>query len=516
MNTQYIFITNSGKLPFGEGILAASLASTLLWRGYNVNIAKYDNYLNSDAASFDAYPHFECFTTDDGHEADFCLGHYERIAGIKTSKHNHITAGQIMQNVINNERRGAYRREKVTAAAHVTEEIERCVTRLANNGNIDIVIIEVGGTLHEAMSDIMLCTISKMQRDLGHSCLCIDCYADSDNHSLLFDNLGIRTDFTITCNSDVETLSQRCDALSLVSLEFNGNIYETPLSIANCRLDEMVLEKLTLKPVSNSNNDAWKSFVAKSHNAQNLLTIAIIGNLGNNEKAYVNLNEAVKICGWHNNTNVELKHVPSNKLHSGNIEELLHDADALIAAPGIAANGIEGYIEAIRWSRTNNKPTLGIALGMHCMVIDIARNVLGLADANTTEVNTNATHNVVDIMIEQKQMAYMPESIRLGAYPCQLTRSSLAGKAYGSSSVQERHRHRFEFNNQYRDLMQQSGVIFSGILPNAGLVEVIEMANNFWHIGCNFQPELTCSALLPNKLLTAFIIAAICNKEKRN
>ncbi len=510
MNTRYIFITNSAKSSVDEGILAASLANVLSSRGYVVNVAKYDNYLNGDAASFDANHHFECFTTHDGHEADYCLGHYERIAGIQTSKHNHITAGQVMQNVIHNERRGAYKGEIVSAEVHVTEELTRFITRLANNGNVDIVTIEVGGTMSHAMSHIMLCTIGKMQRDFSNNCICIDC-SDGGNNLPAFEQFGIRTDITIT-NQAHDTSSPGHDQ---VSLEFDGNIYEAPLLIAQSKLDAMVLEKLALEPKGNSIDNDWKSFVAKTHNAQNTLTIAIVGNLAHNENAYISLREALKICGWHSNANVVLKHVPSNMLHSGNIEEHLHDADAIVAAPGIAANGIEGIVEALTWCRINDLPTLGIALGMQCMAIEMARNVLGLADANTTEVNANVTHNVVDLMHEQKQMAYMPESVRLGAYPCQLMTSSLAGKAYGSSTVQPRHRHRFEFNNRYRDLMQQAGVTFSGLLPSASLVEIIEMDNRKWYLGCSFQPELSCSAMEPDKLLTDFIHAAMRNKESR-
>ena len=274
-------------------------------------------------------------------------------------------------------------------------------------------------------------------------------------------------------------------------------------------------EKLALKPLGNGENMQWECFAAKAQNAQKSITIAIVGNLNNNEKAYLNINEALKICGWHCNTNVVLKHIASNKVHSGNVEEMLFDADAIIAAPGIASKGIEGYIEALRWCRTNNIPTLGIALGMQCMAIELARNVLGLADANTTEVNANVTHNVVDLMLEQKQMAYMPESIRLGVYPCHLMHSSLAAKAYGGLSANERHRHRMEFNTKYRDLMLQAGVIFSGITPNAGLVDIIEVANNQWYLGCSFQPELSCTAFAPNKLLMSFIDAANYNKEQK-
>jgi CTP synthase len=525
---KYIFITGGVVSSLGKGIAAASIGLLLKSRGLRVTIQKFDPYLNVDPGTMNPFQHGEVYVTDDGTEADLDLGHYERFLDVSMTKNNNATTGQIYFEVISKERKGEYLGATVQVIPHITDEIKRRFEILAASGNYDVIIIEIGGTVGdieslpflEAMRQFMFAKGKKNAISV-HVTLVPFIKAAGEiktkptQHSVkTLLEIGIQPDVLI-CRSEAPltkdvrekiALFTNVDADCVVDAHDVSTIYEVPLQFADEGTDEIILDKLDLtcpKP----NLKAWKKFVQRVKEPLHDVSIAICGKYTDHQDAYKSITESFVHAGAANNVKVNLKWVRAEDIERHGPKQFLHDISGLLVAPGFGARGIEGKIIAIQYARENNIPFFGICLGLQCAVIEFARNVCGLARANSTEFQ-ETDQNVIDLMMEQKKVTAYGGTMRLGAYPCKILKGTKTYHAYRKELVQERHRHRYEVNNAFVDVLQKNGMTISGICPTNNLVEIIELPTHRWFVAGQFHPELRSRATNPHPLFRDFVKAA--------
>lgn len=534
-NTKYIFITGGVVSSLGKGIIAASLGKLLQARGFRVTNQKLDPYINVDPGTLNPYEHGECYVTVDGQETDLDLGHYERFLGVETHRANNITTGRIYQNVINKERHGDYLGKTVQIIPHITDEIKYNINLLGNTGNFDFVITEIGGTVGDIESLPYIESVRQLKWEKGKNCLIIhltyvpfiaaakELKTKPTQHSVKAlqeqgvqpDILVLRTEYNISaemrkkvalfCNIEPEAVLQSIDA---------STIYRVPLNMQVEKLDEVVLSKMgfDLQQVPQADMNDWTSFVEKLENATDEVTIGLVGKYVQLQDAYLSITESLTHAGAYNNRKVKIVKVLSDNITNENVEKKLQKMDGIVIAPGFGSRGIEGKLIALKYAREHDIPCFGICMGMQAMSIEFARNVLGYANANTTEIDPNTPHKVVDMMEDQKHVLNLGGSMRLGAYPCKLKKGSKAFQIYQKEEIRERHRHRYEFNNAYRADFEKAGMLCSGINKESDLVEIIELSNHKWYIGVQFHPEYSSTVIHPHPLFVSFVRAAI---EKR-
>lgn len=534
-DTKYIFVTGGVISSLGKGIIASSLGKLLQARGYKVTIQKLDPYINIDPGTLNPYEHGECYVTVDGHEADLDLGHYERFLNEPTHKDNNITTGRIYQNVINKERKGDYLGKTVQIVPHITDEIRRNIKLLGAKYDYDFVITEIGGTVGDIESLPFIESVRQLRWELGSkNCCCVhltyvpyiaaagEVKTKPTQHSVKSlqssgvqpDMLVLRTERLLSkdilkkvalfCNVEPDAVMQSVDV---------STIYEVPLKMQEQGMDEIVLRKMGIPVGPKPDLKSWRDFLDKKKNAKETISIGIVGKYVELHDAYKSINESLLQAAIYNDHKLDLQFIHSDKITDDNAPDKLGSLDGIIIAPGFGQRGIEGKFVALKYARQNDIPTFGICLGMQCMVIEYARNVLGLEDANSTEMNPHSPYKVIDLMEEQKNITNMGGSMRLGAYKCNLEKGSLVHQAYGKDMVEERHRHRFEFNSEYRKQFEDNGMKCTGINPETNLVEVVEVPGLKWFLGVQFHPEYNSTVLSPNALFMSFVKAVIKNRK---
>ncbi len=520
----------------GKGIISSSLACILKARGYRVTIQKFDPYINIDPGTLNPYEHGECYVTVDGHEADLDLGHYERFTNVQTTRANNVTTGRIYQSVIDKERRGDYLGKTVQIIPHITDEIKRNVKLLGNTGQYDFIITEIGGTVGDIESLPFLEAVRQLRWELGQNSLCLhltyvpylaaakELKTKPTQHSVKsLQEVGIQPDvLVLRTEKDIPVnmrrkIAQFCNVApeAVIQSKDRPTIYEVPVRMHDQHLDEIVLRKMGVEPVGEPNMGPWMQFLHKIEHATEEVNIALVGKYVELQDAYKSINESLFQAATYNDRRLNLCSIHSEKVTPENVDELLRDMDGVIIAPGFGQRGIEGKFTALRWCREHDVPTFGICLGMQCMVIEFARNVLGLPEANSTEMNPTTPDNVIDLMEEQKSISNLGGTMRLGAYDCRLRPESRAAKAYGKLDIKERHRHRFEFNNDYRERFEAAGLQCVGENPATHLVEVVEMPSKRWWIGTQYHPEYSSTVLNPHPLFLDFIKATIAYHDER-
>lgn len=530
MDTKYIFVTGGVVSSLGKGIISSSLARLLLSRGYRVTIQKFDPYINIDPGTLNPYEHGECYVTDDGHEADLDLGHYERFTDIRTSRANNVTTGRIYQTVIDKERRGDYLGKTVQIIPHITDEIKRNVKLLGKTGDYDFVITEIGGTVGDIESTPFLEAVRQLKWELGRDALFIhltyvpylhaakELKTKPTQHSVkMLQSVGIQPDILVL-RTEKELPPQMLHKVgkftnvapeAVIQSIDQPTIYQVPLRMHEQHLDDIVIRLTEADPRPEPDFTAWNAFLHKLATADKIVRIGLVGKYVELQDAYKSISESLMQSATHLDHKVEIVYIHSEKLTEENVAERLGPLDGVIIAPGFGQRGIEGKFTAIRWCREHDVPTFGICLGMQCMVIEFARNVLRLSDANSTEMDTKTPFNVIDLMEEQKSVSNMGGTMRLGAYRCRLRPGSKAALAYGSEEIMERHRHRFEFNDDFRSRFEQAGMLCVGENPDTHLVEVVEIPHLRWFIGTQYHPEYRSTVLHPNPLFLSFMKAAI-------
>ena len=527
---KYIFVTGGVTSSLGKGIIAASLAKLLQARGLNVTIQKFDPYINVDPGTLNPYEHGECFVTEDGAETDLDLGHYERFLSTYTSQANNVTTGRIYQTVINKEREGAFLGKTVQVVPHITDEIKRRMLKLGKEGKYDIVISELGGTVGDIESLPFIEAVRQLQWELPDEDVVVihltlipylraakELKTKPTQHSVkMLSETGVHPDI-IVCRTE-EPLSNEikrkialfCNVKQDAVIEAMDapTIYEVPLAMLREKLDVICLKKLAITDYKEPELDKWKLFLDKLKYPKSKVTIGLIGKYVELQDAYKSILESFIHAGAMNDVKVQVVNVHSEFITPENVAEKLIGLDGLLVAPGFGLRGIEGKIEAVNYARTHRLPFFGICLGMQMAVIEFARNVLGLKNAHSTEMDANTPDAVINMMEEQKKIKMMGGTMRLGAYPCQIKEGTLANSIYGSLNISERHRHRYEFNNSYLEQFETNGMIASGTNPETGLVEIIEIPTHPFFIGVQFHPELKSSVENPAPLFISFIAAA--------
>ncbi|MER3374145.1 MAG: CTP synthase [Allomuricauda sp.] len=535
--TKYIFVTGGVTSSLGKGIIAASLAKLLQARGYRTTIQKLDPYINVDPGTLNPYEHGECYVTDDGAETDLDLGHYERFLNVRTSQANNVTTGRIYQSVIEKERRGEFLGKTVQVVPHITNEIKERIQNLGKSGEYDIVITEIGGTVGDIESLPYIESVRQLLWELGeHNGIVIhltlvpflsaagELKTKPTQHSvktlmesgIKADILVCRTEHVISddikeklalfCNVKKEAVIQSIDA---------STIYDVPILMQEEGLDTVALEKLALPNDTEPNLDQWKEFLKRHKNPKNKVTIGLIGKYVELPDSYKSIQEAFIHAGAANEVEVEVRSIHSEHLTAKNIDKKLMGLDGLLVAPGFGERGIEGKVKAVQYARENDIPFLGICLGMQMAVIEFARNVLGLEGANSTEMDNDTLYPVISLMEEQKSIKDMGGTMRLGAWDCHLTEGSLVHQVYGATDIAERHRHRFEFNNEYKQQMEEAGLVASGFNPKTGLVEVVEIPSHPWFVGVQYHPEYKSTVASPHPLFVGFVKAVLTQKQKQ-
>lgn len=529
-STKYIFVTGGVTSSLGKGIISASLAKLLQARGFTVTIQKLDPYINVDPGTLNPYEHGECFVTEDGAETDLDLGHYERFLDVPTSKANNVTTGRIYQNVISKERRGEYLGKTVQVVPHITDEIKSQIQALGRKGIYDFVITEVGGTVGDIESLPYIEAIRQLKWQKGKDCLTIhltllpylgttgELKTKPTQHSVKeLLSLGVQPDILV-CRTEhpmqkgmKEKIALFCnvDAHSVIESRDAETIYDVPLLMLAEGLDQVVLQKLGIGSYPEVDLTQWQDFLRRYKHPKSEVHIGLIGKYVELKDAYKSIKEALEHAGAENENKVHIKWVHSEKLTAKNVSKQLAGLSGILVAPGFGHRGIEGKIEAIKYARENKVPFLGICLGMQCAVIEFARNVLGYADANSTEMNADTTHPVIAMMEEQKAIENKGGTMRLGAYTCKLSEGSLASGVYGRKEISERHRHRYEFNNAYLDAFKKAGMTPTGVNPQTKLVEIVEVKDHPWFIGVQFHPEYRSTVAKPHPLFVHFVLAAM-------
>ena len=535
--TKYIFVTGGVTSSLGKGIISASLAKLLQARGYRVTIQKFDPYINIDPGTLNPYEHGECYVTEDGAETDLDLGHYERFLNVSTSQANNITTGRIYQNVINKEREGAYLGKTVQVVPHITDEIKRNMLILGQNGEFDIIITELGGTVGDIESLPYIEAVRQLRWELGsgnslviHLTLIPFLAAAGElktkptQHSVkMLLEYGIQPDILVCrtehhlsqeirkkialfCNVHINAVIESIDA---------STIYDVPLLMLKEQLDKIVLTKLKLAHKSDPVMDSWKVFLGRLKNPTSEVKIGLVGKYVELPDAYKSITESFIHAGAKNECRVIVKCIQSETISIDNVADKFRGLDGILVAPGFGSRGIEGKINAIQYVRENDIPFFGICLGMQCAVVEFGRNVLNLEGAQSTEMDEDAKNPVISMMEEQKKIKNKGGTMRLGSYPCDLKKGSKANLIYGKNHIAERHRHRYEFNNYYLEQFEKAGMIASGINPDNNLVEIIELKNHSFFVAVQFHPELKSTVDNPHPLFVNFVAASLTHSKKK-
>ncbi|MDR3681270.1 MAG: CTP synthase [Flavipsychrobacter sp.] len=536
--TKYIFVTGGVTSSLGKGIIAASLAKLLQARGYKTTIQKFDPYINVDPGTLNPYEHGECYVTEDGAETDLDLGHYERFLNTFTSQANNVTTGRIYQHVINREREGAYLGKTVQVIPHITDEIKRRMTLLGKDNKFDIVITELGGTVGDIESLPYIEAVRQLKWEMGeHNCLVVhltlipylkaakELKTKPTQHSVkLLSENGINPDVLVCrteeplytelkrkialfCNVRIDAVIEALDA---------DTIYGVPLEMMRERLDMICLQKLDLPLGTEPDLTKWKEFLNKLRYPKSKVTVGLIGKYVELQDAYKSILEGLIHAGAMNECKVEIRNIHSEYLTQENAAEKLNNLDAVIVAPGFGSRGIEGKIEAIRYVRENNIPFLGICLGMQMACVEFARNVVGMPTAHSTEMDPNTHSAVICMMEDQKAITQKGGTMRLGAYDCELDSNCRTAAIYGTTHISERHRHRYEFNNEYLQAFEDAGMLPVGKNPKTGLVEIVEIEDHPFFIGVQFHPEYKSTVEAPHPLFVSLVKAAKQAQERRN
>lgn len=531
--TKYIFVTGGVVSALGKGITAASLGRLLKSRGLNVSIQKFDPYINVDPGTMSPYQHGEVFVTRDGAETDLDLGHYERFINEDLTSNNNVTTGQIYGSVIKKERRGDYLGATVQVIPHITDEIKERVTRVGKETDADVVITEIGGTVGDIESQPFMEAIRQLKSDLGKNrvfylhCTLVpyvktagELKTKPTQHSLKeLRGIGIQPD-SLICRSDRELTKEVKDKISLfgdiekkavIQVVDADHIYEVPLMIEKEGLAEIVIEKLELEDrIKRPDLKEWKNMVKKMKTLSNKIKIAIVGKYVELPDAYISISEALSHAGVANDSEVELEYIYSEDLEKrDDLDQVFKGMDGILVPGGFGHRGIEGKIEAIRYARENKIPYFGLCLGMQCAVIEYSRNVLNLKGANSSEFDPETDHPVIALMPEQKDIEDMGGTMRLGIYPCRLTEETVSKKLYDEEIIYERHRHRYELNNEYRNELKKEGMLMAGISPDEKLVEIVEVKDHPWFVGTQFHPEFKSRPNRPHPLFVGFVKAAL-------
>jgi len=535
---KYVFVTGGVSSSLGKGIIAASLAKLLQARGLRVTIQKFDPYINVDPGTLNPYEHGECYVTDDGAETDLDLGHYERFLNISTSQANNVTTGRIYQTVINKEREGAYLGKTVQVVPHITNEIKRRMLELGNSGKYDIVITEIGGTIGDIESLPFVESIRQLQWELPEEDTVVihltlvpylkaakELKTKPTQHSVrMLSQEGVSPDI-IVCRTerpltpDVRRkIAQFCNVKTEAVIESadQPTIYEVPMVMLREKLDLICLKKMKLTDVQEPELSKWRVFLEKLKYPKSVVRIGLIGKYLELQDAYKSILEAFVHAGSVNECEVQIINVHSEYITAENVGEKLGGLDGLLVAPGFGLRGVEGKINAVKFARENGLPFFGICLGMQMAVIEFARNVLGLRGANSTEMDEETKDPVIDLMEDQKEITEKGGTMRLGAYLCHIQPNTLAHKIYGNEMISERHRHRWEFNNNYLEQMTAAGLVTSGKNDETGLVEIIELPEHPFFIGVQYHPELKSTVENPHPIFVNFIRAAAEYSRKHN
>lgn len=534
---KFIFVTGGVTSSLGKGIIAASLAKLLQARGLRTTIQKFDPYINVDPGTLNPYEHGECFVTEDGAETDLDLGHYERFLNIYTSQANNVTTGRIYQTVINKEREGAYLGKTVQVIPHITDEIKRRMLLLGKDDKYDVVLTEIGGTVGDIEGLPFIEAVRQLQWELPEEdCLVVhltlipylraakELKTKPTQHSVrLLSENGVHPDILVCrteepLNNDIKRkIAQFCNVKPEAVIESidASTIYEVPLMMLREKLDVIALKKMNITNYNEPDLARWKIFLDKLKYPKSKVTIGLIGKYVELQDAYKSILESFIHAGAMNECKVQVVNVHSEFINEDNVAEKLDGLDGLLVAPGFGHRGIEGKIVAVRYARERRLPFFGICLGMQMAVIEFGRNILGLKDAHSTEMDLHSDNPVISIMEEQKKITKMGGTMRLGSYPCELREGSLAAEIYGTTDICERHRHRYEFNNEYLEQYENAGMVASGVNPETGLVEIIELPNHPFFIGVQFHPELKSTVEKPAPLFVNFIAAAKKYNEKR-
>lgn len=533
--TKYIFVTGGVVSSLGKGIISSSIGKLLQARGYNITIQKFDPYINIDPGTLNPYEHGECYVTVDGMETDLDLGHYERFTGIQTTKANSMTTGRIYKAVIDKERRGDYLGKTIQVVPHITDEIKRNIKLLGQKYHYDFVITEIGGTIGDIESAPFLEAIRQLKWELGKRAVNVhltyipylkaagELKTKPTQHSVKeLQSVGIQPDVLVLrtekhlpegilkkvaafCNVDFDCVIQSEDLPS---------IYEVPVNMQNQGMDAAILRKCGEPVGPTPELGPWKKFLDKQRNATEVVNIGLVGKY-DLQDAYKSIRESLSQAGTYNDHKTKITFINSEQITEENVAEKLKGQDGIVICPGFGQRGIEGKIIAAHYTRTHDIPTFGICLGMQMMVIEFARNVLGYKDANSREIDEQTPHNVIDIMEEQKNITNMGGTMRLGAYECDLRQGSRVFDIYKKEHIQERHRHRYEFNNDYEKEFERNGMKCVGRNPESDLVEIVEIPTLKWYIGTQFHPEYQSTVLKPHPLFLDFVKTAIENQDKK-
>ena len=528
--TKYIFVTGGVSSSLGKGIIGASLAKLLQARGYRVTIQKLDPYINVDPGTLNPYEHGECYVTDDGAETDLDLGHYERFLNVPTSQANNVTTGRIYQSVIDKERKGEFLGKTVQVVPHITNEIKNRIQLLGKTGNFDIVITEIGGTVGDIESLPYIEAVRQLKWELGDDNALVihltlipflkaagELKTKPTQHSVktLMES-GIKADILVCrtehhlsndlkrklalfCNVQQEAVIESIDA---------STIYDVPNLMLKEGLDIITLKKLNLSDHGSPDLEHWNNFLERHKNPKSEIKIGLIGKYVELQDSYKSILEAFIHAGAVNEVKVKVISIHSEHIDGSNVKEKFEGLHGVLVAPGFGERGIEGKIDAVKYARENNLPYLGICLGMQMAVIEFSRNVLGLKNANSTEMNPETLFPVIDLMDDQKSITDKGGTMRLGSWKCNLTKDSIAGETYGNNTIEERHRHRYEYNNKYRSELEAAGLKTSGVNPDTGLVEIIEIKNHPWFVGVQYHPEYKSTVANPHPLFVSFVKAA--------
>lgn len=532
---KYIFVTGGVTSSLGKGIISASLGKLLQARGFKVTIQKFDPYINIDPGTLNPYEHGECYVTNDGAETDLDLGHYERFLNIPTSQANNVTTGRIYNNVITKERQGEYLGKTVQVIPHITDEIKRNLYLLGESGDYDFIITEIGGSVGDIESLPFIEAVRQVRWDLGpNNALVIhltlipylkaakELKTKPTQHSVkellsygvqpdilvcrteMPLPLDIRKKLALFCNVHLNSVIEAIDA---------DTIYDVPILMRKEKLDERVLAKLKVQSKSEPDLEQWKDFLGKLKNPIEEVTIGLVGKYVTLPDAYKSIVEAFVHAGAQNDCRVNLKWISSEDIQKESVESIIKGLHGVLVAPGFGERGMEGKIEAIKFVREHKIPFFGICLGMQCAVIEFARHVVGLDGASSTELNPKTKHPVIDLMEAQKKITAKGGTMRLGSYTCKLKKGSKAANAYGETTIQERHRHRYEFNNAYLEQLEEAGLKPVGINPESNLVEVVELKDHPWFVGVQYHPELRSTVMNPHPLFVKFVEASVNYKK---
>ncbi|WZE72837.1 CTP synthase [Macrococcus sp. CCM 2573] len=529
--TKFIFVTGGVVSSLGKGITAASLGRLLKNRGLKVTIQKFDPYLNVDPGTMSPYQHGEVFVTDDGAETDLDLGHYERFIDINLNQYSNVTAGRVYSHVLKKERRGDYLGGTVQVIPHITNEIKSRLLLAGESTKADVVITEIGGTTGDIESLPFIESIRQIKSDLGReNVMYIHCTllpyikaagemkTKPTQHSVKElrglgiqpDMIVVRTEYEMTEDlRDKIALFCDIDKKSVIECRDADTLYQIPVALQAQHMDDLVIERLGLEASGEADLTEWNKLLDTVRNLEGKVKIALVGKYVALQDAYLSVAEALKHAGYEFGKDIEIDWINSEDLDVTNYKERLHDADGILVPGGFGERGIEGKILATQYARENNVPFLGICLGMQLATVEFARNVVGLKDAHSSELDPNTPYPVIALLPDQKDVVDLGGTLRLGLYPCELKEGTKAHAAYGTTYVDERHRHRYEFNNEFRERLEEKGLVFSGLSPDGRLVEIVEIPEHKWFVACQFHPEFLSRPMKPQKLFRGFIEAAI-------